>query len=148
MLHFKKIITGLGLLFLLNGCQTDGVYLRETPLGASETRKAIVSVIGEPRTTSDNGRELTSRYQNKNGSFDDGSKVLKERRYTVVTILGDRRPYDIHVGVVVEKKFKENGKFETAGPDDGLAQEMADKIKKALHQSLEKRNIIDDFRAF
>lgn len=143
-----KVLYILCSLIMFSSCQTDGVYLRETPLGASETRKAIVSVIGDPRETSDNGREMLSRYQNKNGSFDDGTKVLKERRYTHVTILGDRRPYDILVQVVVEKKLKENGRFERVGSDDGLAQEMSEKIKKALNQSLEKRNIIDDFRAF
>lgn len=145
-MNFKKI--GFSVLFsFLSGCATEGVFRRELPGSASDVRKAIVSVIGDPKNTSFNGRELTSRYYAKNGAVEDPVKGIKERCFTRVTVLGDRRPFDIQIEVIVEKKLSD-GNFEAYTTDDALANEIGEKIKKALHQSLDKRNILDDFRAF
>ena len=135
------------MIFQLSACVTEGIYRREVPGSASDVRKAIVSVIGDPRSTNYNGRELLSRFHDKEGNYEEPIKSAKERRFTRVSIHGDRRPFDIQVEVVIERKSIE-GEFEPAATDDAQANDIADRINKALHQSLDKRNILDDFRAF
>jgi hypothetical protein len=131
---------------LLSSCRT-GVVLKETPLSISETRVAVVTVIGEPRVVSPNGRELYSKYYDRKGNAIERLELAKERDYTLVTILGDRRPYDIQVEVMIEER-DEDGIFQLVDKDDERAGPIADKIKKAINQSLGSRNIIDDFRSF
>ena len=136
----------MGLLFL-SGCRTGGVILRETPLNVSETRRVVVSIIGEPRSVSQNGRELESKYYDKKNMTLEKMDMERERYYTHVTILGDRRPYDVQVEVLIEARV-EDGRFELADRDDGRAAVVAEKIRVALNQSRDNRNVIDDFRSF
>lgn len=128
------------------GCRT-GVILKETPLSITETRKAVVSVIGEPRKMSSNGRELSSKYYDRSNNMIERMEMQRERYWTHVTILGDRRPYDVQVEVFLEERDEE-GVFRQSDRDDARAEEMADTLKKTLYQSLDNRNIIDDFRSF
>lgn len=132
---------------LLSSCRTGGVVLRETPLNLSETRRVVMSVIGEPRSVSQNGREMTSRYYDKKGSNIEKMDMAKERFYTHVTILGDRRPYDVQVQVLVEGR-NEDGSFDLRDRDDDRAAPIAEKLRQALNQSRDSRNVIDDFRSF
>ncbi|WP_347358378.1 hypothetical protein [Bdellovibrio sp.] len=132
---------------LLSSCRTGGVVLRETPLNLSETRRVVMSVIGEPRSVSQNGREMTSRYYDKKGSNIEKMDMAKERFYTHVTILGDRRPYDVQVQVLVEGR-NEDGGFDLRDRDDDRAAPIAEKLRQALNQSRDSRNVIDDFRSF
>ncbi len=131
---------------LMSGCRT-GVILQETPLGVSETRVAIVTVIGEPRLVSPDGRELYSKFYDKKGNLIGRLEMATERYYTLVSILGDRRPYDLQVEVIIEDRG-EDGKFMFFDKDEAKARPIAEKIKKALNQSLGNRNVIDDFRSF
>jgi hypothetical protein len=64
-----------------------------------------------------------------------------------VTILGDRRPYDIQIEVVVEIRDKE-GIYQVVERDDARAEKIAKDIQKALVQSRDNRNIIDDFKPY
>lgn len=132
---------------LLSGCATGGVILRETPLNVSETRRVIVSVIGEPRGVSQNGRELISQYYDKKNKQIEKMDVAKERLYTQVTVLGDRRPYDVQVEVFLEGRTEEGG-FELLERDDDRAAVIAEKLRQALNLSRDSRNVIDDFRSF
>lgn len=144
----KKVwVSAFFSLFALIGCQTSGVYLRETPLNVSETRRAVVSVIGQPRLTSENGRELLSKYYDRKGNSEDQVKNARERLTTHVTILGDRRPYDIQIEVVVEIRDRE-GVYQVVEKDDARAEKIALDIQKALVQSRDNRNIIDDFKPY
>lgn len=141
-----KCLLFLSLMFSL-GCQVPGIILKETPLSVSETRKAIVVVAGEPRTISSNGRELYSKYYDR-----DNRSILKmdgvqERFYSLFIVLGDRRPYDISVQVIRELRNVE-GQFQKVGLDDSRAQQLADRLKKALIESRDNRNVLDDFRSF
>ena len=138
------LLTGL---FLITGCRTGGVILRETPLSISETRRIIVSITGEPRSLSQNGRELESKYFDKKNQPIEKMDMARERFYSHITVLGDRRPYDIQVEVLVEGRV-ENGQFELVDRDDGRAAILAEKIRVALNQSRDTRNVIDDFRSF
>lgn len=145
-----KFISGISILILtllLSSCRTGGVILRETPLNVSETRRAIVSVIGEPKSVSQNGRELVSQYYDKKNKAIEKMDKAKERLYTQVTVLGDRRPYDIQVEVFIEAADGQGG-FESLGRDDDRAAVLAEKIRQALNLSRDTRNIIDDFRSF
>ncbi|HEY8272768.1 MAG TPA: hypothetical protein VIG33_17880 [Pseudobdellovibrionaceae bacterium] len=134
-------------IFIFIGCQTQGVYLRETPLNISETRKAVVSVIGQPRVTSENGRELLSKYYDRKGNSEDQIKMARERFSTHVIILGDRRPYDIQVEVVVEVR-DHAGVYQVVEKDETRARKIALDVQKALVQSRDNRNIIDDFKPY
>jgi hypothetical protein len=134
-------------LVLLSSCQTTGVFLRETPLSISETRRAVVAVVGEPRSMSQNGREIISQYYDKKSRNIEKMDIARERLYTRVTILGDRRPYDIQVEVFIENRDS-GGDFIRFDQDNSRAKVIAEKIEKALHQSRDSRNVIDDFRSF
>ncbi|MBK9324708.1 MAG: hypothetical protein IPM97_17470 [Bdellovibrionaceae bacterium] len=142
----KRVI--LLFFYILTGCQTQGVVLRDTPLNISETRKAIASVIGQPRATSENGREMVSKYYDRKGTKDEEQmKTVRERFSTHITILGDRRPYDIQIEVVVEIR-DHDGKYQVVERDEARAQAISIEIQKALVQSRDNRNLIDDFRAY
>jgi hypothetical protein len=144
----KKIwVSWLLSMLVFAGCQTSGVFLRETPLNVSDTRKAIVSVIGQPRLTSENGRELLSKYYDRKGNSEDQTKNSRERLTTHITILGDRRPYDVQIEVVVEIRDRE-GIYQVVERDDARAEKIAKEIQKALVQSRDNRNIIDDFKPY
>lgn len=121
--------------------------MRETPLSLSETRRVITVVIGEPRGVSQNGREILSKYYDKRNKAIEKMDMARERLYTRVTVLGDRRPYDIQVEVFVESRTSDGG-FEPLDRDDDRASVIAEKIRQALNQSRDKRNVIDDFRSF
>lgn len=145
----RKILWIFLLVFtlLLSSCRTGGVILRETPMNVSETRRVVVGVIGQPRTMSQNGREIFSLYYDKKNKNIDKMDMARERYYTQVTILGDRRPYDVQVEVLVEGR-NEEGNFELIDRDDERAGVIAEKIRQALNQSRDSRNVIDDFRSF
>lgn len=145
----KKLVLAATFLMMgfMTGCRTGGVILRETPLGISETRRVVVAVIGEPRAMSQNGRELTSKFFDRKDQPIKKMEMAKERLYTHVTVLGDRRPYDIQVEVLVESR-DEDGGFRLSERDDARAGVIAEKIRQALNQSRDNRNVIDDFRSF
>ncbi|MEK2643708.1 hypothetical protein [Bdellovibrio sp. BCCA] len=132
---------------LLSSCRTGGVIIRETPLNVSETRRAVMAVIGEPRSVSQNGREILSQFYDKKNKVIEKMDMARERYYTHVTVLGDRRPYDVQVEVLVEGRNEEGG-FDLLDRDDDRAGVIAEKIRQSLNQSRDTRNVIDDFRSF
>lgn len=127
-------------------CQHEGVILHETPMGLTEIRRVVTTVIGEPRKITPNGYELTSAYYDAKEKPLERPNEARERFYTVVNILGDRRPYDIQVRVFVEVRTPQG--FENVGLDEAFAQSWAGRIRKALHESRDKRNFVDDFKVF
>lgn len=134
-------------LIFLAACTTTGVRINNTPLSLSESRRTIVSIIGEPRFISTNGRELLSKYYDQKEQPIESMVQAKERYFTHVIILGDRRPYDISVDVIYEER-DEDGRFQAVEKMDDMAAPIADKIKKQLYQNVDSRNLIDDFRSF
>lgn len=143
-----KIIFSLLMLLLINGCTTTtGAVIEESNISLTETRKAVVKLFGEPRAISQNGRELISEYMDKKGRVLESAKKAKERRYAHITILGERRPYDIVVNVVIET-LVEADSYEKLDDDELLSDVLAKNLQKELLKSLENRNIFDDFNAF
>ena len=97
------------------------------------------------RRESANGREMTSAYFSVDG-FKAEKPDMTERAYAVVTILGASRPYNIDVKVLREEKRK--GTWRADGRDSELTKELGERLKQALADRREDRNVIDDFRAF
>jgi hypothetical protein len=132
----------------------------------NDIKKITIMTIGGSSREDRQGREIYSRYflreylnpipRQKNGNIfkedvfgsdEDPSFIKKnERLYATVMILGDRRPYDIRVIVHVEKKVE--NEYVESEQDVLLAKKIIDEISFHLTESLEKRNVIDDFRAF
>ncbi len=137
----------LAIILLLAGCRTGGVILRETPSSLSETRRVVVGIIGEPRDMSRNGRELISHYFDKKNKRIEKPDSVQERYFAMITILGDRRPYDVQVEVFVQTR-EDGEEFSSPDRDDDRAATMAEKIRQSLNQSRDTRNVIDDFRSF
>jgi hypothetical protein len=143
---YKSFLFFLSLLFIVS-CAGPGTYVRESDVSLTETRKAIVKLYGEPRNLSQNGRELWTQFMDKKGRVLESMKKAKERRYAHIKILGERRPYDILVHVVVQVQ-DEDGSYDDDDTDDELEELIVKEIKTELLKSLENRNIIDDFNAF
>ena len=65
----------------LTSCVTkqEGTLLPETQLNMSESRKAIIAVIGKPREISENGRELFSDFYDSRGlDYEPGKVEMKD----------------------------------------------------------------------
>lgn len=134
------------LVFCLFGCST-APKLENSNQSINEIRQQIKSLVGNFKSVSRNQRELVSGYfaeRSDDGNFDpENSKVRLWARFT---ILGDRRPYDIEIQVFREQKVK--GKYQLVGPDTRMGKKLVEELKVKLSESLENRNIIDDFRVF
>lgn len=142
----SSLLAGLFGLFFLSGCQT-GIFINDSPAAMTDIRKAFVVVMGEPRNTNFNGKELTSKLHDKRGRYDEALAKAKSRYFTKMSILGDRRPYKIKIEVFHEVRVSAQ-QYEIVGEDLDQAQKTAKKIEEVLNQSLKGRNVIDDFRAF
>ncbi|MCB0368054.1 MAG: hypothetical protein KDD45_01115 [Bdellovibrionales bacterium] len=133
---------------ILNGCVTPpGAMIKESNISLSETRKAVVKLFGEPRGMSQNGRELYTDYMDQKGRVLPNMKKAKERRFAHVTILGERRPYDIVLDVIIETQVRPD-KYQAVDHDELLADVLAKDLRKELLKSRENRNMFDDFNAF
>jgi hypothetical protein len=142
-----RIFLTLLLSLALFGCASE----EENSIEASESslmqiRRAVVSVIGEPRSISENQREYFSKYYPKGQDLKFDPEKSKQRLYTHVTILGARRPYTIETKVLIEAWSTEG--FEPVGEDTDLALKATKEIRDKLNQRRDGQNIIDDFRAF
>lgn len=97
------------------------------------------------REQSSNGRRLLSGYFSP-GNFDEEASEANERAYGIVTILGSSRPYSLSVEVMREKKS--GGDYRSEGRDKSLTKQLTERLRRALADRREDRNVIDDFRAF
>ncbi len=124
-----------------------GVVIEESQGSLQETRHHIAAILGEPKDVSENGREVFSNYFSAKGVYIAPQDNVKERFFSHILILGERRPYDIDVRVYRETRRK-NGLYIATGLDMAQSKKLALKLKAALNESREKRNVIDDFQAF
>ncbi|PIS10156.1 MAG: hypothetical protein COT73_10840 [Bdellovibrio sp. CG10_big_fil_rev_8_21_14_0_10_47_8] len=134
------------LLFVLAGCSSTGAQVDDQNYSLAGIRKSIVAVIGEPRAVSSNQRIYTSQYFGRKSDKKFNPEKSKIRQYTQISIMGDRRPYDVGVDVIVEQK--QGDEYSQIGTDDKEAKELATQLRQKLHQSLDDRNVIDSFRVF
>ncbi len=127
------------------GCQSTSA-IQNVPLSYNAIKTVIVSTLpAAVRRESSNGRTMTS------GFFD--PTTLKPEKpnakihgYAVVTVLGSSRPYNIEVKAFTEEKDKDG--FEPLGENRELSKRLAERLRAALADRREDRNVIDDFRAF
>lgn len=132
--------------FVFAGCQS-GAKINNVTLSLQTIRKTVVSLLPQGlRLESINGRELTSGFFSPRNLEEDATD-RPERAYAKVLVLEAARPYRIDVHVFKEKKTK-NGTYAKAVEDRKLTQDLVERLKDALADRREDRNIIDDFRAF
>lgn len=155
LFFFFALILAVSNLFL--GCVSK-TALPEFNMPLSQIRALVVGQLpGGLAQESQNGRELRSKYfkVTRVDLFEviDESEINKktpvaERAYSEVLILGDRRPYRVDTRVIREKWHRPLKKYVVLGLDKELTRKFADRIREALANRREDRNVIDDFRAF
>lgn len=130
-------------LFLL-GCETPGLVITESNYSVKQHRVAITAALGQVRSISQNGREIYSYYHDRGFKGFEITIKTKERLYTKVVILGNRRPYTVSVEVRVEQKDRETKKFVDIGLDESLSRKRALAIKEMLNQSRDDGSVFDE----
>src|SRR4051812_1624192 len=101
----------LAIAFCLSGCATllqqnkRARYVKEVEMSVSTIRAIVLSQIPVGyKSISSNGREIVSKlFAPTSDGFHDGEDAT-DRFYVQYTILGDRRPYDVEVIVIHEKR--------------------------------------------
>ncbi len=130
----------------------ETITIKEIQASLGDIRSAIVSSfpIGS-RAVSSNGREIVSKHflVAGNGSVRPAGDAL-ERYFAQITILGDRRPYDVEIVVAHEKRVLRGEIFAYVIDyyDTLLARDISRRLEDELAKRREDRNIIDDFRVF
>lgn len=137
-------LVGLFSLIFSLGCETRGLVIAESNYSVSQHRIAITAALGQVRSISQNGREIYSYYHDRSLKGFEVTAKTKERLYTKVVILGNRRPYTVSVEVHVERKDRETKKFVDIGLDDGLSRKRALVIKEMLNQSRDESATFDE----
>ncbi len=143
-INFLKLL-GVAVLLTDLGC-ASGVTVKDLNRSLIEIKSAIVKVIGDPEKTSPNNREFTSRYYPPAPDFKFDPMKSKMRLKAKITLLGDRRPYDLQVEVFREVKTSEG--YSDPELDLKYSRDLSLDIRGKLHQSRDDRNFIDDFRPF
>lgn len=130
---------------ILTSCSTAS-SIRDVPLSYNAIKTVVTANVPQGvRRESANGRELTSNYFEIE-TFKPEKSDANERAYSVVKILGSSRPYNVDVQVFREEKRK--GIWRADGGDSDMTEKLGERIKQALADRREDRNVIDDFRAF
>ncbi len=143
MLNSSKFIFICLLMIFFSSCQTNPHVIHESSLSAKEHRKLIVSVFGDPRLISQNGRELFSHYHDRKFKFIDDPTKVNVRYYTKTSILGVRRPFEVSVEVHQEQRDAETKQFLDQGLDEGLSQKRLKELSTVLNQSRENSQEFD-----
>lgn len=128
------------------GCTSTGDYIRSINRTVGDIRVVVKSLYGIV-SSSDDSREMITGPLKVDPNDKTPSAQLKVRAYARVVVIGDRRPYDILVEAYIERKDR-NGTFVEVGMSESLSQELSKELHKALIESRENWNVIDDFRAF
>lgn len=135
----------VGFALLISGCVT-GVKVDNIDQSLEEVRSSIVAVSGEFKWVSSNRRRFESQYFPRRQMQSFNPDRAQERLYAKFTVVGDRRPYQILVEVIVEQR--DGITYKQTGKDGDMAKLIADDLTRALAKSREERNAIDSFRAF
>jgi hypothetical protein len=128
------------------GCKS-GAQLEEVNSSLKEIQRAAMQIIGKPRQMSSDSKEIMSQYRDSKGKTITNPEKVRERIYTAVYVLGDRRPFSIQVEVVHEMK-NEIGQYVAIKKDDRSAEIISEKIKAELALSREGKSVLDDFKPF
>jgi hypothetical protein len=139
----------VGFVFLFSsffsGC-VSGIKVTDVSQSLDEVRAAIQTVAVEYKWVSANRRVFESRYFARDSKREFDPYKSRERLYARFTIAGDRRPYQILIEVLVERK--KGSAYEKVGDAPEIAEKLAEELALALTKGREDRNAIDSFRAF
>lgn len=136
----------LSLFFLcLSGCVSAGYYLDNVNSNMQDIRTAVRNLY-VIQSVSDNERVIVTEPMRKDPNDTTPPKQMKERIYARIVIVNDQRPYRVHVQAYEERKV--NGEWVELDIDERLSVDIAREIHRELIESRDKRNVIDDFRAF
>jgi hypothetical protein len=158
---FRCGIAILFSIFTLSGC-ASGYYVDDLGYSLTTIQTAVNREIPNGvESVSPNRREFFSKLFDPSSlstKYRDG--VYRARAH--VLVLGDRRPYNLEVRSVVEKRVSggkpkekisspkdlSDGDWESYGSDYDLAQSIGESIADYLLKASRGRNLIDDFQAF
>ena len=157
-----RILKLICLLIIPLGCTTMSLNNLDYPL--LDIQRGVSNIIPKGvLKISPNGRTYTSKYFDPNTidaerTTEADEEINRERATVIATILGDRRPYDVEISVVIEqdddgKKTAKNddfieGAWSSVGADKGLAKYFRERLANYLARLERNKNIIDDFRPF
>ncbi len=136
----------LSFVFLIAACASQGYRITDQNMALADVKKSVESAIGEPREVSRNQRVYLTQYFSRKPDPKFDPEKSRERLYAKVSVLGDRRPYDVEVEVIVEER--EGSQYLPVATDMTEAKKLGKEIRIKLNQSRDDRNVIDDFRAF
>jgi hypothetical protein len=147
---YSLLLQGVGLciiIFGLSACASSSL-VSDLMVPLNYIKNKVVSEMPNGvRAESLNGRQFTSGYFSPSDFTEDATdKPL--RAFAVVTILGAGRPYTLDVEVTKEQRSRGTKQYESLGKDKLLAKSLASRLRTALADRREDRNVIDDFRAF
>ena len=145
-LPIYKAIT-LILFFSLVSCASNEVRIDNLPRPVAQIQKAIAKAmpLGEPRTNKSKRKFTSKPFLYKGTDFVPPSNS-RVRYFSVVEILGDRRPYSILIEVFKTQRL--NSEFIVVGKDRYIANVLSKTIQYQLSKGLKNGNAIDDFRVF
>jgi hypothetical protein len=127
------------------GCSTDPA-IKDVRFTYTAIRNILRNNIpGGIRKESPNGNTLTSEYFS-GGDIDQDPLPKSDRSYAVITVLGSSRPFSIDVHVFREPRV--GNSYGKPVEDKSLGKKVVERIRAALADRREDRNIIDDVRPF
>ena len=144
------VILAIQLIFF--GCTSPGsVKMDRLEYPLNYLQKVVADALpGGKRMISQNDREFSSVYflPTKKGFGPAGNSSY--RYYAKITVLGDRRPYNIEIIVIKEERNgrRDSGDYSSVGTDKRIARIIQKRIQNILSKRRDDYNIIDDFRVF
>lgn len=148
----QKLIGLIIFVGALVSCSTTGIKTEPLPYALQVIKTEVTKTIpAEIENISPNGREyyselfaLPPKFAKRVGKTRDGK--LLERAWAKVIILGERRPYTLHISVFTQELGL--NEYESTGENKKYADYLGKRIKKSLVQRHENMDLIDDFRPF
>ncbi len=126
---------------------TRGLQTEDIRRSLKDVRKSIYYALkSDVKRKSENGRTYFSKYHRPGEDLKISAYKHPERAQVALTILGDRRPYNVRVVYRIERLS--GGKYKFDRYDNGLAAKYLKKVEEYLASRPEERDIIDDFRPY
>jgi hypothetical protein len=139
----------LAVVILASSCASNNAQIQNVPLSYNAVKTVVTrSLPGGIVRESGNGRTMTSGYFDPETlKIENEKKPLKVHAYMIVSVYGSSRPYNVDVKAFKEERAKD-GAYEDLGEDPQLTDRLAERLRAALADRREDRNVIDDFRVF
>ena len=143
-----SLVMGLAAMVNQAGCASQNAQIQNVPLSFNAVKTVVTRALpGGILRESDNGRTMTSGYFDPTTlKPENEKKPLKVHAYMTIAVFGSSRPYNLTVKAFKEQRTKDG--YEDLGEDPELSDRLAEKLRTALADRREDRNVIDDFRVF